>query len=179
MGIKRTFYTESGFNLVPMAFPPMPFSKKNVLGTRLGVIVVDVYIADLLLLSQETWKILTPKGREEYDWTVSNHVHTFAGEDYWTRFLCFFCFDIVFIKSSKMPPDCCFFCFCFCFFLYLYPPDQCAPSHLSIFNLPYHPPSLPTVPPLLLQAVVLKGVKFLSCILISEKLSPSTFSLNS
>ena len=116
MGIKRTFYTESGFNLVPMAFPPMPFSKKNVLGTRLGVIVVDVYIADLLLLSQETWKILTPKGREEYDWTVSNHVHTFAGEDYWTRFLCFFCFDIVFIKSSKMPPDCCFFCFCFCFF---------------------------------------------------------------
>ena len=113
MGIKRTFYTESGFNLVPMAFPPMPFSKKNVLGTRLGVIVVDVYIADLLLLSQETWKILTPKGREEYDWTVSNHVHTFAGEDYWTRFLCFFCFDIVFIKSSKMPPDCCFFCFCF------------------------------------------------------------------
>ena len=100
----------------PWPFPPMPFSKKNVLGTRLGVIVVDVYIADLLLLSQETWKILTPKGREEYDWTVSNHVHTFAGEDYWTRFLCFFCFDIVFIKSSKMPPDCCFFCFCFCFF---------------------------------------------------------------
>ena len=116
MGIKRTFYTESGFNLVPMAFPPMPFSKKNVLGTRLGVIVVDVYIADLLLLSQETWKILTPKGREEYDWTVSNHVHTFAGEDYWTRFLCFFCFDIVFIKSSKMPPDCCFFGFVFVFF---------------------------------------------------------------
>ena len=41
-GKKRTFYTESGSNLVPMAFPPMPFSKKNVLGTRLGVIVVGV-----------------------------------------------------------------------------------------------------------------------------------------
>ena len=88
----------------------------------------------------------------------------------------FFLFDNVFIKSSKMPPDC-------CFFLYLYPLEQCAPSkcssHLSIFNLLYHPPSLPPVPPLLLQAFILKGVKFLLCILISEKLSPSTFSLNS
>ena len=65
------------------------------------------------------------------------------------------------------------------FFLYLYPLEQCAPSHLSIFNLLYHPPSLPTVLPLLLQAFVLKGVKFLRYILISEKLSPSTFSLNS
>ena len=42
MGKKRTFYTESGFNLIPRAFPPLPFSKKNVLGTRLGVIVVEV-----------------------------------------------------------------------------------------------------------------------------------------
>ena len=43
MGKKeRTFYTESGFNLVPRAFPPLSFSKKNVLGTRLGVIVVEV-----------------------------------------------------------------------------------------------------------------------------------------
>ena len=67
----------------------------------------------------------------------------------------------------------------FFFFWYLYPLEQCAPSHLFIFNLLYHPPSLPTVPPLLLQAFVLKGVKFLPCILISEKLSPSTFSLNS
>ena len=75
---------------------------------------------------------------------------------------------------SKMPPDCCFF-----FFWYLYPLEQCAPSHLFIFNLLYHPPSLPTVPPLFLQAFVLKGVKFLPYILISEKLSPSTFSLNS
>ena len=34
MGKKeRTFYTESGFNLVPRAFPPLPFSKRNVLGT--------------------------------------------------------------------------------------------------------------------------------------------------
>ena len=41
-GKKRTFYTESGFNLVPRAFPPLSFSKKNVLGTRLGVIVVEV-----------------------------------------------------------------------------------------------------------------------------------------
>ena len=65
------------------------------------------------------------------------------------------------------------------FFLYLYPLEQCAPSHLSIFNLLYHPPSLPNVPPLLLKAFVLKGMKFLPCILISEKLSPSAFSLNS
>ena len=116
MGIKRTFYTESGFNLVPMAFPPMPFSKKNVLGTRLGVIVVDVYIADLLLLSQETWKILTPKGREEYDWTVSNHVHTFAGEDYWTRFLCFFVLISFSLSLQKCLQIAVFFVFVFVFF---------------------------------------------------------------
>ena len=65
------------------------------------------------------------------------------------------------------------------FFWSLYPLEQCAPSHLFTFNLLYHPPSLPTVPPLFLQAFVLKGVKFLPYILISEKLSPSTFSLNS
>ena len=30
MGKKeRTFYTESGFNLVPRAFPPLSFSKKE------------------------------------------------------------------------------------------------------------------------------------------------------
>ena len=93
--------------------------------------------------------------------------------------LCFSCFDNVFIKSSKMPPD----CWVFCFFLYLYPLEQCAPSkcssHLSISNLLYHPPSLPPVPTLLLQAFILKGVKFLRCILTFEKLRPSTFSLNS
>ena len=84
------------------------------------------------VLSQETSKNLTPKGREEYDRAVSNHVYTFAGEVYWTRFFCFSCFDKVFIKSSKMPPD-------RWVFLYLYPLEQCAPSkcssHLSIFNL--------------------------------------------
>ena len=73
---------------------------------------------------------------------------------YWTRFLCFSCFGNVFIKSSKMLPDC-------CFFLYLYPLEQWATSkcssHLSIFNLLYDPPSLPPVPPLLLQAFILKG----------------------
>ena len=50
------------------------------------------------------------------------------------------------------------------FFLYLYLVEQCAPSkypsHLSIFNLLYHPPSLPPVLPLLLQAFILKGMKF-------------------
>ena len=55
-------------------------------------------------------------------------------------------------------------------FLYLYPLEQCVPSkcssHLSIFNLLYHPPSLPPVPPLLLQASILKGVKFLPCIFL-------------
>ena len=42
MGKSRTFYTESGFNIVPRAFPPLPFFKKNVLEMRLGVIVVEV-----------------------------------------------------------------------------------------------------------------------------------------
>ena len=87
------------------------------------------------------------------------------------KFLCFSCFDNVFSLQKCLQMA--------VFFLYLYPLEQCAPSHLSIFNLLYHPPSLPTVPPLLLKAFVLKGMKFLPCILISEKLSPSTFSLNS
>ena len=51
MGKKRTFYTESGFNLIPRAFPPLPFSKKNVLGTRLGVIVVEVSFTCMNILA--------------------------------------------------------------------------------------------------------------------------------
>ena len=92
---------------------------------------------------------------------------------YWTRFLCFSCFGNVFIKSSKMNPDCCFF---FCIYTLL---NNGLHQSAPLISLLYHPPSLPTVSPLLLQAFVLKGVKFLLCILISEKLSPSTFSLNS
>ena len=43
MGKKeRNVYTESGLNLFPRAFPPMPFSKRNVLATRIGVIAVEV-----------------------------------------------------------------------------------------------------------------------------------------
>ena len=42
MGKQEKFYTESGFNLFPRAFPPLPFSKRNVLATRLGVIGVEV-----------------------------------------------------------------------------------------------------------------------------------------
>ena len=53
-GEKRTFYTESGFNLVLSAFPPLSFSKKNVLGTRLGVIVVYVVTSSH---SQSEWSI--------------------------------------------------------------------------------------------------------------------------
>ena len=179
MGKKRTFYTESGSNLVPMAFPPMPFSKKNVLGTRLGVIVVDVSYSRFAPPVARNLKNLDAEGSRRVRLNSQQPCPHICRRGLLDKISLFFCFDIVFIKSSKMPPDCCFFCFCFCFFLYLYPLDQCAPSHLSIFNLPYHPPSLPTVPPLLLQAFVLKGVKFLPCILISEKLSPSTFSLNS
>ena len=66
------------------------------------------------------------------------------------RFLCFSCFDNVFSLQK---------CLQIAVFLYLYPLEQCAPSHLSIFNLLYHPPSLPTVPPLLLKAFILKGMK--------------------
>ena len=50
-------------------------------------------------------------------------------------------------------------------FLYLYPPQQCAPlncsSHLSIFIL--LSTLFPPVPPLILPAFVLNGVKFLLC----------------
>ena len=85
----------------------------------------------LHLLLQETFRkkrrLRFPKGREEYDWTVSNHVLTFAGEVCWTRFLCFSFFDNVSVQICLQ-------------FLYLYPPQQCAPlncsSHLSIFILP-------------------------------------------
>ena len=40
-------------------------------------------------------------GLEEYERTVSCHVHTFAGEDCCTRFLCFPCSDNVSVKSPK------------------------------------------------------------------------------
>ena len=56
-------------------------------------------------------------------------------------------------------------------------PERFIGQGFSVFNLLYHPPSLPPVPPLLLQTFIRKGVKFLLCILISEKLSPSTFFL--
>ena len=106
--------------------------------------------------------------RSEQSATMSTHLpESFIGQD-------FFVFLVLITFSLSLQK-----CLQIAFFLYLYPLEQCAPSHLSIFNLLYHPPSLRTVPPLLLQAFVLKGVKFLPCLLISEKLSPSTFSLNS
>ena len=102
--------------------------------------LVQLYVADLLLLWQETWKNLTPKGREEYDWAVSNHVHTFAGEVYWTRFLCFSCFDNVFIKSSKMLPDC--ICICIYTLLNNVLHQSAPPISLFLTYFTIHPLSL-------------------------------------
>ena len=115
-GKKRTFYTESGSNLVPMAFPPMPFSKKNVLGTRLGVIVVDVSYSRFAPPVARNLKNLDAEGSRRVRLNSQQPCPHICRRGLLDKISLFFCFDIVFIKSSKMPPDCCFFCFCVCFF---------------------------------------------------------------
>ena len=41
---EKTFYTESGFNFFPRLLPPLPFSKRKILETRLGVIVAELFM---------------------------------------------------------------------------------------------------------------------------------------
>ena len=137
---------------------------------------VQLYIADLLRPVARNLKKLDAKGSrrdtiEQLATTSTPLPERFIGQDF-SVFLVLITFSWSLQKCLQIAV-----------FLYLYPLEQCAPSkcssHLSIFNLLYHPPSLPPGPPLRLQAFVLKLVKFPLCILISEKLSPSNFSLNS
>ena len=126
----------------------------------------------LHLLSQETFRkkrrLRIPKGREEYNWTVSNHVLTFAGEVCWTRFLCNSFFDNPSVQICLQ-------------FLYLYPPQKCAPlnysSHLSILILPST--LFPPCPTRYFYKHLYLKVKKFSFVLLLKKSSPSTLSLNS
>ena len=87
-----------------------------------------LYSRFALASSQETWKNLAPKGREEYDWAVSNHVHTFAGQFIGQDFSVF----LVLITFSLSLQKCLQIAVCF---LYLYPLEQCAPSKCSLISL--------------------------------------------